>query len=209
MAVVRDLAREGLTPGRSGNASALDREAGVFWITPSGIPWCDIRLEDLVGIDLAMGDIREGRRKPSTEWRFHRALYQTHGFVGGVVHVHSCYATVLAVLGRALPAVHYQLVHVAREVPLVPYETFGTAQLAQAIVGGISDHTRALLLQNHGQVAVGTHVHEAYEVARDVEWVAEIYYKASLMGRPRILTPEELDAVEARFQDYGQDGAEC
>ncbi len=201
--VIRQIDREGATFGTSGNASARrDREA--FFITPSGVPWPDISADDMVTLATDGGAVLHGHRRPSTEWRFHQYLYRAHDWIGGIVHLHSPYATVLETINRPVQAIHYQMVRVGDLVPVVPYRTFGTPELAEAIEAVIRPNCRAALLENHGLAAVGETVSEAYQAAMEVEWTAMIQYRASLLAQPRVLSSDELRAVRESFRHYGQ-----
>lgn len=201
--VIRQIRQDGVTFGTSGNASAR-RDGGAFVITPSGIAWSDIAAEDMVTLRASDGTVLEGDSRPSTEWRFHQYLYRSHEWIGGIVHLHSPYATVLATLNTPVKAIHYQMVRVGEQVPVVPYRTFGTPEMAEAIQAVIGPQCRAALLENHGLVAVGETVSSAYQAAMEVEWTAMIQYRASLLAQPRVLTEDELQAVRESFRHYGQ-----
>lgn len=203
---VKRIADTNATFGTSGNASERDQEDHtLFWITPSGLSWSDTTQDDLVQIELTTGSVAAGYRKPSSEWRAHQAIYQLHTWVGGVVHLHSHYATVLSVIGSPVRAVHYQLARVADEVPILPYQTFGSPELADALAQAIAPNVRAVLLENHGLFAVGDTVDAALVAADEVEWTAMIQYQAMLAGHARILSHQELERVRAAFRHYGQE----
>ena len=202
--VIRQIDQEDATFGTSGNASAR-RDPDAFVITPSGIAWRDITADELVTLATTDGTRVAGARRPSTEWRFHQYLYRAHDWIGGIVHLHSPYATVLATINTPVQAIHYQMVRVGDHIPVVPYRTFGTPELAEAIQSVIGPECRAALLQNHGLVAVGETVLSAHQAALEVEWTAMIQYRAMLLAQPRVLNAEELRAVRESFRHYGQD----
>lgn len=203
--VAERIGAEGSTFGLSGNVSERDAgDPGAFWITPSGVAWPEIRRAHLVQLAVSSGAVQQGTLRPSTEWRMHRALYERHPWIGGVVHLHSPYATILSVIHEPVRAVHYQMARVGNEVPVVPYATYGTEELAQLVRDAIQPEQRAVLLANHGLVAVGSSAADAYRASQEVEWTARIQYHAMLAGSPRVLTPAQLDAVRAAFKDYGQ-----
>ncbi len=208
LSVIRKIRAESATFGTSGNASARAGQAESFWITPSGVPWDAITATEMVELSVESGRQLTGHLAPSTEWRFHQGVYRAHDWAGGIVHLHSTYATVLSTINRAVQPVHYQMVRVADEVPVLPYATFGSAQLAKGIVEAISPQQRAVLLQNHGLVAVGKTVEQAHQAALEVEWTAMIQYHASLLAAPRVLTGDELQAVREAFSRYGQPSQE-
>jgi L-fuculose-phosphate aldolase len=206
--VVRRIAEAQATFGTSGNASERSAERDAFWITPSGVPWQRIAAPDLVELDASDGSTVCGALKPSTEWRAHQALYQAHPWVGGVVHLHSPYATTLAVIGSPIRPVHYQIARIGDEVPMVPYATFGTVELAQSLAQAVSPRAKGVLVSNHGLFTVGSTVEEAWTFAQEIEWTAMIQYQAMLVGTPRVLTPADLDAVREAFSRYGQTSEE-
>ncbi|WP_346825649.1 L-ribulose-5-phosphate 4-epimerase [Serratia inhibens] len=103
LAANRSLPVYGLVTFTWGNVSAIDRSRGLVVIKPSGIAYEDMRLEDLVVVDLD-GMVREGQRKPSSDTATHLALYRAFPEIGGVVHTHSRNATIWAQAGQAIPA---------------------------------------------------------------------------------------------------------
>ncbi|MCP3894027.1 MAG: fuculose phosphate aldolase, partial [Bacteroides sp.] len=89
------------------------------------------------------------------------------------------------------------------KVPLAPYATFGTPELAQAIIGVI-DNNNAVLMANHGLVAVGPDLSAAFTVAQEIELVAQIYYQTLTAGKPNILTKKQMEEALEKFKSYGQ-----
>ncbi|PSR20137.1 MAG: class II aldolase family protein [Sulfobacillus acidophilus] len=201
ISVVQQIFQSQITFGTSGNVSERDDDRDGFWITPSGVSWRDIADESLVKI--TAGAVT-GNLRPSTEWRAHQALYERHPWIGGVVHLHSPYATILSVVGSPVKAVHYQMARVADEVPVLPYTTFGTNELAQSVAQALSPQVRAALVANHGLFAVGDSVQSAWTAAREVEWTAMIQYHAMLIAAPAVLSPGQLQAVRDAMAHYGQ-----
>ncbi len=195
------MSRSGLSPGRSGNVSCR-WERGML-ITPTGTAYEDIRPRDVVFVD-ANGDVPEKSRKPSSEWRFHLAAYQARPEMNAVVHTHSLNATALACAHKPIPAFHYMVaVAGGKDIPLVPYETFGTKELARHVAKGLS-HRNACLMANHGQIAIGETLPAALELAHEVETLAEQYCRVLALGKPHILPDEEMTRVLKRFKSYGQ-----
>ncbi|PLX90113.1 MAG: fuculose phosphate aldolase [Desulfuromonas sp.] len=198
----RKLVQSGLTTGSGGNLSLLNREENLIAIGPSGIDYADVSAQDVVVVD-RRGAIVEGRWKPSSELSFHLALYDQRADVQAVVHTHSVYATTMACLHREIPAVHYLVAFAGKKVPLAPYATFGTPQLAESVKKHIGD-SNALLLANHGLVAVGADLPQAFNVAEEIELVARIYYQACSIGEPVLVHDDEMDRVVEKFRTYGQ-----
>lgn len=205
-AVVRGVsALADLTPGRTGNLSARDGER--IAITPSGVPYADVRSGDLPVLDVD-GSRIDGSLDPSSETPMHLGIYRALD-VGAVVHAHAPWSTTLAVLRDPLPPVHYVLALAGGEVPVAPYAPYGTAQLAAHAVAAMEEAgTTACLLANHGLVAAGADVGDALEVAAAVESTARVYLQARSVGDPVALSADELDAASARFESYGQDGGD-
>jgi L-fuculose-phosphate aldolase len=198
----REMIARGLTTGSGGNLSIFLRPVNRIVITPSGMEYNAITAADLVVCD-DQGRVVEGRRRPSSELGFHIALYHHRPEIGAVVHTHSVYATTLACLHREIPPVHYLVGFAGRKVPLAPYATFGTPALAAAITGAIGA-SNALLMANHGLVAVGRDLPAAFNVAEEIEFVARVYYQALVAGAPQILTEAQMDAALVKFESYGR-----
>ncbi len=140
---------------------------------------------------------------PSSELGFHLSVYRTRPDVQAVVHTHSPYATTMACLGWEIPAVHYLVGFAGKKVPLAPYATFGTPELA----GNVAEHIggyNALLLANHGLLAVGGNMDAAFAAAEEIEFVARIYYQTLSVGKPVILPEEEMETVLEKFKTYGK-----
>lgn len=192
-----------LCTGTSGNISVYVPERGLLAISPSGIGYFDTRPDDVVVMDLE-AHVAEGTRKPSSEWALHTLFYRNKPHIRSVVHTHSMYCTTFAVLGQPLQAVHYAIAGAgAAEVPCAPYYPFGTKALAEAAVetAGTAD---AVLLGNHGLVACGRDLPGAYGLALNLEYVAELQYRALCVGAPNVLSREAMDDVMERFRSYGQ-----
>ncbi len=195
------VSRTGLSPGKTGNVSCR-WEDGML-ITPSALPYESLTAADIVRVE-ADGSVAKGSRAPSSEWHFHLAAYRARPEAGAVVHTHSLHATVLACAGKAIPAFHYMVLALGGDdIPLVPYVTFGTAELGELVGERLRDR-RACLLANHGQIATGATLAAALACARDVEVLAEQFYKVLTLGKPKLLTADEIAAAKERFRTYGK-----
>ncbi len=191
-----------LTSGTGGNLSIFNREKDLIAITPSGVEYEEMVPSDVAVVD-GDGKTVEGSRKPSSELDFHRSLYRQRSDIQAVVHTHSVYATTMACLRWEIPAVHYLVAFSGHKVPLAPYATFGTPELARNVAEHIGE-CNALLLANHGLVAIGANLATAFAVADEIELVARIYYQAKSIGKPVILPEEEMSKVIQKFATYGQ-----
>ena len=199
----RRLLTDGLTTGTGGNLSTAIRSQNVIAITPSGIDYDKIKTDDISLIDF------DGRHlageKPSSEWHLHLALYRQRPEINAVVHTHSRFATTLALLNKPLPACHY-LIGVAgcKEIRVAPYATFGTPELAKNTVAALGASDRCILMANHGLIAIGNELDQAYNTALYIEEVAELYHRALTIGDPVILSDKEMEEALIRFQSYGR-----
>ncbi|MGG1678451.1 L-ribulose-5-phosphate 4-epimerase [Neobacillus sp. NRS-1170] len=97
------LPKHGLVTFTWGNVSGIDRETGLVVIKPSGVPYDELHIDDLVVVDLD-GNIVEGSLRPSSDTQTHLALYRAFPQIGGIVHTHSPSATSWAQAGRSIPA---------------------------------------------------------------------------------------------------------
>ena len=199
----RRMSRAGLSVGTSGNLSIYVPEAGLMAITPSGLAYEATAPADIVVMDLD-AHVVEGERKPSSEWALHTKFYQRHPAARAVVHTHSMYCTTLACLGKPLEAVHYAIgaAGTAR-IPVAPYRLFGSPELAEAAVEACGDG-KAVLLANHGLVAWEGSLPKAFSLARDLEFTAELQWRAMAVGTPNILTDSQMAEALERFKTYGQ-----
>lgn len=199
------LISSGLTIGTAGNISMYDPETGYMAISPSGIPYAQTTAEDVVVMDL-QGNIVDGKRKPSSENGLHAAFYLEKPEARAVVHAHSMYCTTLACAGVDLKATHYAIADTGvATVPTVPYFTYGTAELADAVRECLR-HTdsKALLMANHGMVAYGDSLEKAFAVAMTCEWCAQVEWRAMAISTPNVLSDEQMAEVIEHYKTYGQ-----
>ncbi|WP_027721316.1 L-fuculose-phosphate aldolase [Maridesulfovibrio zosterae] len=194
----------GLTTGTGGNLSVLNRKKGLLAISASGLDYRETTLDDVVIMNLE-GEIVESKRKPSSEAGFHTALYKKRSDINAIVHTHSVYATTVACLNMELPAVHYLVGFAGNKVPLAPYATFGSAQLAENVSETIKNFN-AVLLANHGLICIGHEIKNAFDAAEELELVARIYIQALSAGKPVIVPDVEMEKVIDKFSTYGQAG---
>jgi L-fuculose-phosphate aldolase len=190
----------GLVRGTSGNVSA--RDGDLVAVTPTGVGYRRLDAASLPVVDLD-GRVVDGRLAPSSELPLHLAVYRARPDVGAVVHTHSRFATTFAVLRQELPAVHYLLARAGRRVRVAPYATYGTDELASACVAALAGD-QAVLLANHGVVAVGAGLDRALLIAEAVEEVAELCWRARCLGTPAVLPDAEMDRIARAFEGYGQ-----
>ena len=174
-------------------------------ITPTGMAYDAMDPGDIVAVN-ADGSVARGQKKPSSEWQFHLAAYVARPDRHAIVHTHALHATVLACAHKPIPAFHYMVaVAGGADIPLVPYATFGSDDLAAYVAVGLKERD-ACLMANHGMIAIGETLSAALELAADVEVLAEQYVKVLTLGVPHILDEAEMTRVLAKFKSYGQKG---
>ncbi len=204
IAACRALGQRGLTQGTSGNVS-VRRDERCFFISPTGMSYEALEPDDVPLMDL--GGRWFGRRRPSSEWRFHRDVFASRHEVAAIVHTHSPKATSLACTGRGIPAFHYMVAVVGgSNIRCAPYYTFGSQELSDAAVAALEGR-RACLLANHGVIAVGADLPAAVALAGEVENLAAQYCTALALGEVRILDEIEMRRVIEKFRTYGKPDA--
>ena len=189
-----------LTTGSGGNISVYNREKKLVAISPSGLDYYETTLEDIVILDMD-GNLVEGKNRPSSEAGMHLAFYKNRADVSGIVHTHSKFATAIACMGWELPAVHYLIGMAGHRVKCTGYATYGSDELAKKALETIGD-SNAVLLANHGLIALGEDVDRAFSTAEHLEFVSEVYYLTKTLGTPNILSDEDMDEVMKKFGTF-------
>ncbi len=197
------LNSSGLSAGKSGNVS-VRCDDGLL-ITPTGMDYQDLSAEDIVSLQLdGSPPTADQPRLPSSEWHFHCGIYQSRPDINAVVHAHPTYCTALACTGRNIPAFHYMVaVAGGKQIPIAPYALFGTEQLSTQVIVTLANHL-ACLLENHGMIALGSSLESAFNLAIEVESLAQQYCQALTLGEIRLLSDQQMDEVIEKFQAYGQ-----
>lgn len=199
VAACLEMNRSGINQGTSGNISVRWQDG--LLITPTSLPYDQMTPEDIVFLD--MDGHPTGDNQASSEWRFHRDIMREKPEVGAIVHAHPMYSTIIAIMGKEIPPLHYMVaVAGGHTIPLAPYATFGTAELSQYAVTALKDRT-ACLLQHHGLIATGPTLGKAMWLAVEVETLAQQFHGCLQVGGPPLLSIEEIDHVRARMGEYG------
>lgn len=199
--VAQAMYHRGLVVGTWGNVSRLAE--GMVAMTPSGMNYDIITLEDIVIIDL-QGGVVEGKWKPSTEWRLHTRIYEQQPSVAGIVHTHSPYAAAFAVAGKSIPPILEETAQMlGGEVRVSRYAAAGTPELAEEAVTALVSR-QACLLANHGLVATGKDSWQALQACQVAEKSAMVTLLASQLGQVNILSDLDVSQLRASFASYGQ-----
>lgn len=191
--------RDGLNQGTAGNIS-VRWESGLL-ITPSGIPYPELRPDDIVYMN--MDGSFDHHLLPSSEWRFHRDVLAERADVNAIVHAHPIYATAVAICGMEVPAIHYMIAAAGGPtIRCARYESFGTEELARSVLDALRGRNCALMA-NHGMIATGSDLAGALWLAGEVETLCRLYAIALQVGTPRVLGAEEIEKIIEKFKDYG------
>lgn len=198
---MRALDARGLNRGTSGNLS-VRFGAGMF-VTPSGVTPDRLTAEAMVFVE-PDGSVAPGAARPSSEWRMHMGLYQRRADARAIVHCHARHSTILACAHREIPPLHYMVaVGGGASVPVAPYATFGSDELAGNVAATL-DGRRACLMANHGLIALGPSLPVAMAIAEEIEEQAAVYCGTLAIGGPKLLGDDEMERIITAFGRYGQ-----
>ena len=197
----RKMRADALVVGTSGNISV--RSGDLVAVSPSGLDY-DAMTPELIGVHRLDGEAVEAPLAPTSEMPMHLAIYERTD-ARAIVHTHSTAATVLSTLVDEVPPIHYLIAKFGGTVRVAPYATYGTPELATAIIAALQDRT-ACLLGSHGSVAYAATLDEAYSRAVYLEWICELVLRARAVGTPRLLPPEEIERVRRKLVTYGLPG---
>ncbi|WP_270180038.1 L-ribulose-5-phosphate 4-epimerase [Alkalihalobacillus sp. CinArs1] len=203
-ALNRRLPTEGLVKLTSGNVSGRDPSTGLIIMKPSGMPYEEMRSEDML-VMRECGHILEGTCAPSVDTETHLEIYKHKLDIHGVVHTHSNYATSFAALGLEIPpAITSVANYFGGPVPVGPYVSVGGKAIGEAILQYIGRST-AILMKNHGVFTVGSSPEAAFKSAVVVEDVAKTIHLAMAIGKPVLLTEDQVESAFEFYQyEYGQ-----
>ncbi|MGQ4385336.1 class II aldolase/adducin family protein [Streptomyces sp. SAS_270] len=203
VATARRTVTEGLVVGTSGNVSV--RVGDTVLVTPTGVPYDRLTPTDVVGVDLDGRQVL-GSLVATSELPMHLAIYRTTE-ARAVVHTHAAHATAVSTLVQELPLIHYMAGALGGPVRVAPYATYGTPELAENMLRALTDRT-ACLLQNHGTIAYGTSLAQAYDRTAQLDWMCQVWLLATSVPTlsPHLLTPAQLREAGERMKGYGQPG---
>jgi L-ribulose-5-phosphate 4-epimerase len=162
-------------------------------ITPTNMMYDTMRPEDISIVDLD-GKLVDAPRKPSSETPMHTAIFRHLPEVGAICHTHSAYAMAYASLGKDIPVVCLELYVCGAPIPVAPWAAPGTTDAGDVTVEIFlkRPELKICLLRNHGLVAIGKDLENAYELAFDAEVGMQTYHQASQVGQPIAIKEEYL-----------------
>jgi L-fuculose-phosphate aldolase len=190
---------QGLNQGASGNISARVRD-GIL-ITRSGVAYHEMSIADIVKIPFA-GDPSLNGYRPSSEWRFHQALFELRKDVAVVLHAHPMHATALAIQRRPIPRCHYMIAAFGGDdIPVAEYAIFGSEKLS-ANITSVMKNRHACIMANHGALVVGESIKAALWRMQELEALSKQYLLSFIGGQPTLLTKAEIEEALTAFDDY-------
>jgi L-ribulose-5-phosphate 4-epimerase len=213
-----DLVKHGLVIFTWGNVSAIDREAGLVVIKPSGVAYDGMKPEQMVVVDLE-GRVVDGDLKPSSDMATHVALYNAFPVIGGVVHTHSTYATAWAQAGMDLPiAGTTHADYFADTIPCTrdmterevkgDYEKETGKVIIERFEGLNPSHIPGVLVKNHAPFTWGEDAHDAVHNSVVLEQLAKMAFIGKMlnpnMGMNGLLTTKHFERKHGNNAYYGQ-----
>lgn len=189
----------GLNQGAAGNLS-LRYDDGML-ITPSGMAYENLHPEDIVYLDL--DGHQSGKRKPSSEWHFHAAIYRQRPEANAILHAHPPNCTALACLDKGIPAFHYMVAKAGgRDIRCAEYATFGSTALSDKVISAL-DGRKACLMSHHGLTCFESDLARVLDLALEVEHLAAVYCRILAIGEAELIDDDEMDRVLEKFKTYG------
>src|ERR1700677_4412162 len=186
----RHLAEEGLVIGTAGNISA--RQGDLIAVTPTGADLRKVTAEMITIINLD-GEVVDGDLAPTSEVPLHTGIYLATNALA-ITHAHALASAALSTTHEELPALHYSCLGLGGKPRTAAYATFGSEELAKNVIAALEGRTAAMM-QIHGSVAYGSTMDQAVERLELLEWLAELYWRASSMGTPRVLTEKDFEDI--------------
>ena len=184
---------------RSGNISSRYKDG--FLITPSGKKYSALKKNDIVFVSLN-GYFDKNKGIPSSEWKFHQDIYRNKKDAKAIVHAHSTCATAVSTHKRGIPSFHYMVAMAGgHDIKCAKYATFGTRELSKNILKALKGR-KACLISNHGQIAFEESLSKAFELAEEVENISLQYITSLKLGKPKILSINEMKKVLSKAKNY-------
>ena len=185
------MCNRGYVLGTAGNISSRVTDEDLFVITPTSMPYEDLKADDLVVVDL-QGNVVQGHNKPSIEVSMHRIIFEKRPEVQAIVHTHSKFATAVGSLYgvKSVPALDVEgVLYLGGDLAVAPFAPPGSSELAANVVQALGA-TAGVIMENHGAVGVGTTMKIAMIASDNVERMCEMYIAVLAAGKYKAL-PED------------------
>jgi L-fuculose-phosphate aldolase len=195
--VISRIYKRGMTTTSGGNISVID-ESGDIWVTPSAVDKGSLRPSDVVCVK-QNGNIT-GRHKPSSEFPFHKAIYENRPDIRAIIHAHPP-ALVSFSIVHGIPDTNIisQAKYICGPIGYATYELPGSQLLGEKIAAEFRKGFKAIIMENHGTVLGGTDLLDAFQRFETLEFCARTILFGSTIGHPKCLTDEQISDFEAQI----------
>ena len=197
--IIDRIYKRGMTTTSGGNISIID-ENGDIWVTPSAIDKGSLRASDIICVKKDGTVI--GKHKPSSEFPFHKAIYEARPDIKSVIHAHPP-ALVSFSIVRQIPNTNIisQAKHICGPIGYAKYRLPGSDDLGDVIADEFKKGYKAIIMENHGTVLGGSDLTDAFERFEALEFCARTIIYGSQIGKPNYLTDAQIDAFEAQLPE--------
>jgi len=186
-----------MTTTSGGNLSVREPNGDV-WITPARLDKGGLRRQDIVCVK-ADGSIL-GAHKPSSEFPFHRAVYERRSDIRAIVHAHPVALVAFSICGQVPDTqLLHQARHVCGEVGLAAYALPGSQALAERVAGAFAQGGHCVIMESHGVVASGETLQQAFQRFETLEFTAKTIIKARTLGKVNYLSREQIELPRRNF----------
>lgn len=193
--MTQEAVAAGLIYLSAGNIS-VRIDDNLIAITPSGIKYKNLQPEQIAIVDLD-GKLVDGSHRPSSEVPMHTHVFQQMPAVNAIFHTHSSYAITFAMLGKTIPVANLELFTVGAPLPVAPWACPGTEQPGIEAVKFFQERSKlkVVLLRNHGLLAIGGSLENAFDMAFDAEQGLRTYHQSLMVGKPLLLDQDQIAEV--------------
>ncbi|MEA1960525.1 MAG: class II aldolase/adducin family protein [Bacillota bacterium] len=186
------LSKKGYTVGTGGNLSVLIEGQNAIAITPTGMDYFGIHVDDICIVDFDM-NVLEGNFKPSIETKMHIEVYKHRLDVNAIIHTHQVYASIFALINEPIPALFDEVtLNTGHVIDVISYALSGSNQLSKNILFQLSNRCNCYIIQNHGGLSLGISIENAFRNVELLEKVSRSYYYALASGRPISKLPDSI-----------------
>ncbi|WP_159951642.1 class II aldolase/adducin family protein [Polaribacter septentrionalilitoris] len=194
--VIGRIYKRGMTTTSGGNISIID-DNGDIWVTPSAIDKGSLRASDIICVKKDGTVI--GKHKPSSEFPFHKAIYEARPDIKSVIHAHPP-ALVSFSIVRQIPNTNIisQAKHICGPIGYAEYKIPGSEDLGEVIADEFKKGFKAIIMENHGTVLGGSDLTDAYERFEALEFCAKTILHGSQIGEPKYLTDDQINQFESQ-----------
>ena len=197
--VISRIYNRGLTTTSGGNISIRD-ENGDIWVTPSAVDKGSLTPADIVCV--RKDGFVEGRHKPSSEFPFHKAIYEAHPDLNAIIHAHPPALVTFSIVRQTPdPSVISQAKQVCGSIGYAAYRLPGSAALGAVIAEEFAKGHQGVIMENHGTVVGGTDLSDAFQRFETLEFCARTILYGHMVGRPSYLTGEQIKAFDAQLPE--------